>query len=58
MLSTPTLPPSQRPSPYREGNIIWINHINDVDDYEKHMKMGDSYRHYPDMDPDKKQTGS
>ena len=46
-----TLPPSQRPAPFREGNIIWINHPKDLDDYEKHMKMSDTVRYYPDMDP-------
>jgi hypothetical protein len=46
-----TLPPDQRPAPFREGNIIWINHAKDLDDYEKHMKMSDTVRYYPDMDP-------
>ncbi len=43
-----TIPPCQRPSPFREGNIIWVNHIDDVNEDE--LKMGDSIRHYPDMD--------
>ncbi len=47
-----SLPSSQRPSPFREGNIIWVNNINDVNDDE--LKMGDSIRHYPDMDPTNK----
>ncbi len=44
-----TLPPSQRPSPFREGNIIWVNHIDDVNEDDR--KMSDSIRYYPDMDP-------
>ena len=53
-----SLQPSKRPSPFREGNIIWVNHINDVDEdyYEKNMKGADSIRHYPDMDPNLKFT--
>ena len=43
---------SQRPSPFREGNIIWVNNINDVN--EDDLKMDDSIRHYPDMDPTNK----
>ncbi len=45
----PTAP--ARPAPFREGNIIWINHPKDLDGYEKHLKMSDSIRYYPDMDP-------
>ena len=45
-----TLLPERRPSPYREGNIIWINHNNDItDDIAKHLKMGDIIRHYSSM---------
>ena len=46
-----TLPPAQRPAPFREGNIIWINHPKDLDDYEHRMRMSDIVRYYPDMDP-------
>ena len=40
-----------RPAPFREGNIIWINHPKDLDDYEKHLKMSDIIRYYPESDP-------
>ena len=43
--------PATRPAPFREGNIIWINHPKDLDDYEKHLKMSDSVRYYPESDP-------
>ena len=46
-----TLPPERRPAPFREGNIIWINHPKDLDNYEKHLKMSDIIRYYPDMEP-------
>ena len=40
-----------RPAPFRDGNIIWINHPKDLDDYEKHLKMSDIIRYYPESDP-------
>ena len=43
-----TLPPNERPSPFREGNILWVNSKDDINDDE--MKMSDSIRYYPDMD--------
>jgi hypothetical protein len=46
------LPPSERPSPFREGDILWINHLDDIDDDKR--KMGDSIRYYPGMDPNEK----
>jgi predicted DNA-binding protein YlxM (UPF0122 family) len=39
-----SLPPSQRPSPFREGNIIWVNNRDDISDDDR--KMGDSVRLY------------
>ena len=45
------LEPGTRPSPFREGNTIWINHPKDLDDYEKHLKMSDTIRYYPESDP-------
>ncbi len=46
-----TLPPHRRPSPFRDGNIIWINHQDDIESNLQHIKMGDIIRYYPDMDP-------
>ena len=43
-----TLPPDQRPSPFREGDILWVNSPDDVNDDER--KMGDKIRRYPDME--------
>ncbi len=50
-INTIIAPPPKRPAPFREGNIIWINHPKDLDDYEKHLKMSDSIRYYPESDP-------
>jgi hypothetical protein len=47
-----SLSPSERPSPFREGDILWINHLDDIDDDKR--KMGDSIRYYPGMDPNEK----
>ena len=51
-----TLPPDQRPSPYKEGNIIWVNHINDVEHRNDNfgnpwgeLKMADAICRYPGM---------
>jgi len=45
-----------RPSPHREGNILWVNYIDDVDKELNNLgqpwgerKMGDSIRRYPDV---------
>jgi hypothetical protein len=46
------LPPAMRPSPFREGNIIWVNHIDDVDDDER--KMSDTICYYRDIEPGNK----
>ncbi len=54
-----TLLPGFRPSPFREGNIIWVNTRKDItDDIAKHLKMGDTIRYYPGMDPNEKATNS
>ena len=42
-----TLLPAQRPAPFREGNIIWINHPKDLAGYEHHIRPGDTVRYYP-----------
>jgi hypothetical protein len=47
-----SLPPSDRPSPFREGDTLWINYLDDIDDDKR--KMGDSIRYYPGMDPNEK----
>ena len=43
-----SLPPSERPSPFREGDILWVNSPDDINDDER--KMGDKIRRYPDME--------
>ena len=50
------LPPIERPSPFRDGNILWVNHIDDVDERYNNFgqpwgerKMGDVVRRYPGM---------
>ncbi|MFI5196288.1 MAG: hypothetical protein ACHQD8_04295 [Chitinophagales bacterium] len=52
------LPLAQRPSPFREGNILWVSNIDDVDERYNNFgqpwgerKMGDVIRRYPDIDP-------
>ena len=45
-LSAPT--PLLRPSPFRDGNTIWINHIDDLNDDDR--KMGDIIRFYPPIE--------
>jgi DNA-binding XRE family transcriptional regulator len=49
------IPPEHGISPYRTGNILWINHISDLDDYDDHRKMGDIIRYYPGMSPYERQ---
>ncbi len=51
-----TLPADQRPSPFKEGNIIWISYLDDLEYPVNNfgspwgeIKMGDYIRHYPDM---------
>lgn len=45
-----TLPPDQRPSPFKEGNIIWVNHVYDASEkYRDSMKMCERIEHYPGM---------
>jgi hypothetical protein len=46
------LPAAMRPSPFREENIIWVNHIDDVNDDER--KMSDTIRYYRDVEPGNK----
>ena len=47
------LPPEQRPSPFRDGDTIWVNHIDDIDERRNNLgrlwgerKMGDIVRRY------------
>ena len=42
-----TLPVSERPSPFREGNIVWVNNIGDINPDE--IKMCDSSWFYKDV---------
>ena len=51
------LPIAERPSPFRDGNILWVSNIDDVDERYNNFgqewgerKMGDSIRRYPDID--------
>lgn len=49
-----TLPPSQRPSPFREGNIIWVNHIDDIKDSER--KMSETVHLYSELEKGNQQN--
>ncbi len=44
-----TLPPAKRPSPFREGNTIWVNHPDDLENYMQYVKMSDTIRRYDEL---------
>jgi DNA-binding XRE family transcriptional regulator len=57
------LPPAERPSPYRDGDILWVNHIDDADEYRDNFgrlwgerKIGDTVRRYPDVEAIRKRA--
>lgn len=52
-----SLPPAQRPSPFRDGDILWVNNIDDTDERLNNQghpwgerKIGDRVRRYSDID--------
>ncbi len=44
-----TLLPAHRPSPYRQGTTIWINHPDDLENYQQYIKMSDTIRRYDEL---------